>query len=498
MKQFQSKAKTDPTSNKAFTVENETQPNETADNVASVMEHNRVGDMQTTEPFTIEGAHQPRLTENSEPPFQYNSNNLIQIFDNSDQMCNATSEITSRQTEFQRNPVQITDKFVKDLVVIDGIYNQSAKANEGILPMHNSFETDIHSKAAAVQQCSQPFDDLRSQLEIENMKNHELNTKVLQQQKQIDDMSMALKQANEHMQQLPTMKNNLDALQQTVDVLVKEKSDLTAKLQQKEQTIIEQDSGITELKSRLGASRHRVAELERDLNTIKASHAKKNEFQQGINSEFDLFKTENERLKQLYQDACSENTEIQHQLSKKCKLISEIEQRFELKCKELEIAQLHLQQLSSSEASSREAISHDDEHSLANQQQSNSNRQIIELQNLVSELTNDRDASQQQYQTYVHHLNSEIRTLTHKNQELTKQIDKFTKREDTLVDHVRELEKQIQKNISVKQRLTALEDNKPDQVHLNSGEKSELIQKEMDDLRARVAASEETKQQLNV
>lgn len=466
MKQFQSKAKTDT---KTFTAENETPENVVSANASA----------NTTEPLMIEMEINHANSEPTPPPFQDNSNlNLIKLSDDrNEQNCNAMAEIPASQS---------TESL-------------SAKAIEEIPPIQNYFNAEIHSNnIQPLQQQSQQqqFDDIRSQLEVERMKNHELNGKVMQQQRQIDDMNLALRQAYEHMQQMPAMKNNSDALQQTVDVLVKEKSDLTAKLQQKEQIIIEQDSGITELKSRLGASRHRVAELEKDLNTIKASHAKNNECQQGINSELDLLKTENERLKQLYQDVCSENTEIQHQLSKKIKSIGEIEQRFEAKCKELEMAQLYLQQLTSSSTLETSSLSRDaaDEH---NQQQSNTNRQIIELQNIVSELTNDRDASQQQYQTYVHHLNGEMGTLTQKNQELTKQIDKLSKREESLVDHVRELEKQIQKNISVQQRLTALEDNKPGQVHLD-GAKTEQIQKELDDLRVKVAASEETKQQLNV
>lgn len=429
--------------------------------------------------MTIEATIHPK---NSEPPFQHNSNlNLIQFSDDrNEQHYSAISGIASSQS----------------------MEPQAANAIEEMLPIQNYFDTEIHSnniQGLQKQSQQQQFDDVRSQLEMERTKNHELNGKVLQQEKQINDVNLALKQAYEHMQQMPAIKNSSDALQQTVDVLVKEKSDLTAKLQQKEQIITEQDSGITELKSRLGASRHRVAQLEKDLLTIKTSTAT-NDFQQGINSELDLLKAENERLKQLYQDTFSENTEIQHQLSKKIKSIGEIEQKFEAKCKELEIAQLHLQQLTSSSTLDTSSLSRDADINAAddhNQQQSNVNRQIIELQNLVSELTNDRDASQQQYQTYVHHLNGENGILTHKNQELTKQIDKLTKREESLVDHVRELEKQIQKNISVQQRLTALEDNKPDQIHLD-GVKTEQIQKELDDLRMKVAASEETKQQLNV
>lgn len=76
-------------------------------------------------------------------------------------------------------------------------------------------------------------------------------------------------------------------------------------------------------------------------------------------------------------------------------------------------------------------------------------QQIRDLQAIVQQMTQDKEQSHQQYQTFGAHLNQEILSLNEKNAELTENCSKLEAREKSLVDHVSSLEKQIQHNLKL-------------------------------------------------
>lgn len=338
--------------------------------------------------------------------------------------------------------------------------------------------------------------ELTNLLQVEKIRNHELMVKVSQQHSTIEEISRELEQLRGNGNTIQELQHQVNAQIQTVNILVGEKTDLTAKLQHKDQRIAEFESESVELRGRLNASRHRVAELEKDLNTLTQSHQKYDGSQQALCNELETIQEENKRLKRLHQEACDENTEIQHQFALKTKEIDELKKVIDAKCNELEMASVRLEQLTGGQLQQSNELLKNDQH---DQRLLDSERQIIELQNMISELTNDRDRTQQQYQTYVQHLTNETTTLNQRIQELTKANDKLTKREESLVDHVQELEKQIQKQISTQRRLAALRDEeKPKSDEPNKETDSSQSQDELNALREKLSALEKEKSDLNV
>lgn len=311
--------------------------------------------------------------------------------------------------------------------------------------------------SAPLRQHNQELNDL---LQVEKMRNHELSVKVTQQHSTIETLTNELNDLRKCANTIAALQQQVNAHIQTVNILVGEKSDLTAKLQQRDQRITEYESESVELQGRLKASRHRVSELEKDLNTLAQSHQKYDGSQQALCSELETLQEENKRLKRLHQESCDENTELQHQLVQKAKELDELKTAIGTRNNELEMARIRLEQLTGGDSlqSITPAASNSEPTPQDQLRLLDAERQVIELQNMISELTNDRDRTQQQYQTYVQHLTSETATLTQRIQELTKANEKLTKREESLVNHVQELEKQIQKQISTQRRLAALRD----------------------------------------
>ncbi|XP_055312852.1 golgin subfamily A member 2 [Sitodiplosis mosellana] len=353
--------------------------------------------------------------------------------------------------------------------------------------------------AADFAQFEQRNQELANLLQVEKVRNHELSVKVSQQHSTIEELNRELEQFRQNGQTVQELQQQVNAYIQTVNILVGEKSDLTAKLQHKDQRLTEYESKCVELQGRLNASRHRVSELEKDLNTLAQSHQKYDGSQQVLCTELETLQEDSKRLKRLHLEACDENTEIQHQLALKTKEIDELKNVITAKNSELEMARVRLEQLTGGDLTqSNETLN---THPNQNDQQIlDSERQLIELQNMISELTNDRDRTQQQYQTYVQHLTNETTTMTQRIQELTKANEKLTKREESLVNHVQELEKQIQKQLSTQRRLAALrdDDEKPKVDDANTqNDTTPQVKEELSTLREKLSAIEKEKTDLN-
>lgn len=351
--------------------------------------------------------------------------------------------------------------------------------------------------SAKFQRENQELNDL---LQVERLRNHELSVKVTQQHSTIEGLSIELNELRKSANTIAALQQQVNTHIQTVNMLVGEKSDLIAKLQQRDQRITDYESEAVELQGRLKASRHRVAELEKDFNTLAQSHQKYDGSQQVLCTELETLQEENKNLKRMHQETCDENAEARHQLVQKIKEIDELKANISVKNSELEMAHVRLEQLTGGDAAQALASTTHAEHTPQDQQRLlDAERQVIELQNMISDLTNDRDRTQQQYQTYVQHLTSETATFTQRIQELTRTNEKLTKREESLVNHVQELEKQIQKQLSTQRRLAALRDEeesaaKKDSENVQNAndvlplhEKLQAIEKEKSDLNVSVA-----------
>lgn len=310
----------------------------------------------------------------------------------------------------------------------------------------------------------QQSQELSQTLHSTNIENQELKLTTAKQFNEINQLKAALHQLNEQNNNNQQLQQELDSHVKTVNILVGEKAELVGKMQAKEQCIKESDSQIMELQGRLKASRFRVAELEKDITTVsQLKQSKANGPDHTLSAEIEQLAEENKRLQKLYQELSDDNTENHHQLVIKTKEIDSMKNVLNARNNELEMLRIRLQQLNDTNVDN---VSVTDQLHSREQRESESERQVIELQNMISDITNDRDRIEQQYKTYVKHLTTESTTMTQRIDELTKHNEKLSKREESLVLHVRDLEKQIQKQISTQQRLAALkEDNVQSQTN---------------------------------
>lgn len=385
------------------------------------------------------------------------------------------------------------------------ILQQQQQTSNPIGQYPSALEAETANGSAKLQQQNQELNDL---LQVEKIRNHELSVKVTQQHSTIQGLTSELNDLRKCASTIASLQQQVNAHIQTVNILVGEKTDLTAKLQQRDQRISDYESESAELQGRLKASRYRVAELEKDLNTLSQSQQKYDGSQQALCTELETLQEENKHLKRLHQDISDENSELKHLLMQKTKDIDELKRVVGTKNSELEMARVRLEQLTGDDSMQSTPPTGSSKSTQQDQQRLlDAERQVIELQNMISELTNDRDRTQQQYQTYVQHLTSETASITQRIQELTKANEKLTKREESLVNHVQELEKQIQKQISTQRRLAALRDEeqfKPDELNHSKGsagitnDGKQTTSNEVIALQEKIRAIEKEKSDLNV
>lgn len=298
---------------------------------------------------------------------------------------------------------------------------------------------------------------LNHMLQDEKQRNNDLNAKISQQHTIIETLQTNLQQF--HLQQrnniakdtvdLEKLQSELAAHTKTISILVAERGEQQAKIAQSQQEATVSIATIEELQGRLNASRHRVNELEKELSTLDTSQKLFDQSRQTLCTELENAQEEIKRLIKSSQDANDEMTNVQHQLTVKTKDLDSQKNELQQKNGDIELLKVRVEQLTSGDVmQSNGAMQYNaQDDTLALE------KQITELQNTVSVLSGEGERIEQQYQTYVQHLTKETSGLTQRVEELTDANERASKREESLLNHIQDLERQIQKQISTQLKL---------------------------------------------
>lgn len=294
-------------------------------------------------------------------------------------------------------------------------------------------------------------DELRAttlKLNAELVKNNELVGQMSKQNGIIEELQSELhktklENSTKTNVDAESLKGQLDAHAQTIRILVGEKAELTAALTKYQNLAHGNASEVEELQGRLNASRHRVSVLERDIGNMKSSHEKYDTTQQKLCDELEQCQEEIKKFKKTVLDAEEEIAELKRSSSLKSEKMGVLEQELKKKNSELELSKLRVEQLSIGDVIES-----------AGRLENLSTEKVFfeqktqELEALIQQLNADRDQSSQQYQNYVQQLNQEISKLAQQLQEYVAENERLSKRDQGLVKHVGDLERQIQQQFN--------------------------------------------------
>lgn len=227
-----------------------------------------------------------------------------------------------------------------------------------------------------------------------------------------------------------------------IQVLITEKAALTTDLNKYRTLCRERELEAEELRTQLESTTQRQEEL------LQHYQVQQQSLEQLRNTNAELqHKLAQSTAKQ--EDLAGHLDELKRLLDVMQQRATDVEHQFKEKTNELEMAQLRIRQLSD-EANVNQP---DNRVETLTQTQFMYEQQIRDLQAMVQQLTYDKEQANNQYQSYVKHLNAELSNLSEKNSELLDEYTKQQERERQLVDHIGALEKDIQKNLSRQDQL---------------------------------------------
>ncbi|GLV41477.1 Golgi matrix protein 130 kD [Carabus blaptoides fortunei] len=286
--------------------------------------------------------------------------------------------------------------------------------------------------------------ELAALLHTEQMKNEQLSLQVREYVSRIAQLdSETAHIRNEHEAkvslQVGPLQEQLDYHVKACGILVGERTELQMALAQSQTVAKQKTSECEELHGRLKASRHRVGELEKEVNHLKWLKDNLDKYEQENTREFERLRMECKLLQEQYDEANEAASEFLEKLNVKVDECHRLQQDVQEKNSQLSLAQLKLQQLSNGES-----VQVESQIEILNQQKRALEHQISDLMATIKTVSAERDQASQQYQQYVQQLNAQIQSLAEKLEAKSSETDALAGREQSLVKHIGELEKHLQ------------------------------------------------------
>ncbi|CAG9807037.1 unnamed protein product [Chironomus riparius] len=313
------------------------------------------------------------------------------------------------------------------------------------------------------EQPQQQMTEIKSQ-EAQNVTD-EQNHQMMQLKSELEFHRTTATNLQKNAEELNRLRQQEKQHADTIKVLVTEKSNLNDSLQKSEYQIQELKNENEELHNRLNLSRHRVKQLE-------SQHSIQ---QQPIHR----LEDDTKKLEQLVEDRVRgikeasakielERNELKLLLNQQRIEMENLQKNFDHINTELHLATVKIAQLSDDTTQqlpeSADTV-HQSHINALNQDVAIKQQQINELNSIIDQLNNERDANETQYQNYVSAMSSEMKELKERSVELTNENDSLVSREQELLKHVSDLERQMQQQIH-KQKIYA--EHNSLQEHANS------------------------------
>ncbi|EDW74433.1 uncharacterized protein Dwil_GK21914 [Drosophila willistoni] len=222
----------------------------------------------------------------------------------------------------------------------------------------------------------------------------------------------------------------IDSNLQAIQVIIEEKTQLSAELAKCRLACRERELEMEELRIQHTQASQRVEQLLQRCQEQSAQAEQE--------------RRQSAQFQAQIEDQKAHLSELEAQVKQSHELQAEIHRQLAEKTNELEMSQIRLRQLSD-----ESNISADNRVETLTKTQFMYEQQIRDLQAMVSQLTKDKEQAATQYQNYVQHQGNEIAKLKETNAEINDSLIQLRERERQLVEHVGGLERDIQKNLSL-------------------------------------------------
>lgn len=291
--------------------------------------------------------------------------------------------------------------------------------------------------------------------------------------------------------ELNPLKEQLQVHTQTTGILIAEKAELSAALNQAQQTARQNSEKVEEITGKFKNSQVRIIELEKEVTFLKGNNEElKKNFHQ-MQTEYDSLDKKYFELKKEKEDLDLEVSELKQKLNlKKTELIA-VQQELQEKTALLSLSELRIQQLKGN------TPTEENKHTVILLEQ-----ELAQTKESLKIVNTEKDEVNKQYQNYVKQLDVQHAKLLDQIKGQNKTIEDLQSREQSYIQRLSELELQIQQEKEKVEKLVPLQTNKDqidtllknideltleqERLHITLSEKDshiEMLTKEINDIR---------------
>lgn len=291
--------------------------------------------------------------------------------------------------------------------------------------------------------------------------------------------------------ELNPLQEQLKVHTQTTGILIAEKAELSAALNQAQQAARENSEKVEDITGKLKNSQVRVIELEKEVTFLKGNNEELKKNCHQFQTEYDSLDKKYFELKKEKEDVDLEVSELRQKLNlKKTELIA-VQQELQEKTALLSLSELRIQQLKGN------TPTEEDKHTVILLEQ-----ELAQAKESLKTVNTEKDEVNKQYQNYVKQLDVQHAKLLDQIKGQNKTIEDLQSREQSYIQRLSELESQIQQEKEKVEKLAPLQTNKDqidtllknideltleqERLHITLSEKDshiEMLTKEINDLR---------------
>ncbi|KAF5275581.1 hypothetical protein FQA39_LY06693 [Lamprigera yunnana] len=302
----------------------------------------------------------------------------------------------------------------------------------------------VISDVDCINELEKRNEELTSLLEQEQLSSQNVQVQLQEYQNRIEQLQMECQETRtecEHKlnREIGPLQEQLQCHAQTVGILIGEKTELSTALSQSQLLAKQKVGECEELQGRLKTSRSRVADLERDLQALKAAKVK---YEQNNVYEQEIEKLRNDymKLKGNQEESLQDLLETHEKLNIKSNENNALQKEVQELKNQLSLAHLKIEQITSGGSLQAES-----QVEILTQHKLSLDKQVIELTEALKATGEERDQASAQYQQYAQQLNNRVTLLAQKLESVTAENERLSQREMCLVHHIGELERHLQK-----------------------------------------------------
>ncbi|XP_050389727.2 golgin subfamily A member 2 isoform X1 [Patella vulgata] len=319
--------------------------------------------------------------------------------------------------------------------------------------------------------------ELAALLEKHSQANEQLNTQLQQTKLYAQNIQNQLDQERngfdeKHKKDVGSLREQLQVHIQTIGILVAEKTELQSQLGQSHRISEQRLQELEEISGRLKASRQRVSDLEKNVNSSTQSSQQHEKLSRETAKEVDRLKLELYKANKSKEEYQEQLSELKEKLTAKVSECSGLDQSVSNLKKKLEMAELYAKQLSNENENSEETVQ-----ILAELQQEKGDllMKIQQYDETFQKMSEEKEQISYQYQQYVSQIQRQAEDQHKQVTSLSEERNKLLARQHELECAVHELQQKLE-NIDVPPTHTEVDNTEyKDEISRLKTEYQELI-----------------------